>query len=146
MKTLDPAYHVDGDFMGFVCSPLHVGRSFTLKFPNVNWNNISKNRSHIRTKTGIIRSTASRKWMYDAEVLLRNAYHLQEWHFEEGKKIWVTIRIIKANPQADAVNCVDTVMDVIKRAIKIDDCWFSIHRLDWELGQETSIEIMIWQE
>ncbi len=37
--------------------------------------------------------------------------------------------------RGDAVNVVDLVCDAVKDAIGLDDRWFSIKRLDWEIAK-----------
>lgn len=48
-------------------------------------------------------------------------------------KLWVDIFVQKPNHYGDAVNLVDTICDALKVATKLDDRWFSIRRLDWEI-------------
>jgi hypothetical protein len=50
----------------------------------------------------------------------------------EGK-LWIDILVQKPNHKGDAVNVVDTVCDAIKMVVGIDDRWYSIRRLDWEV-------------
>lgn len=63
-------------------------------------------------------------------------------------KVWMAIHVEKPNNRFDAINCVDSIADGLKKAIGIDDRWFSIRQLDWsickdeprftiEFGQET---------
>jgi hypothetical protein len=67
-------------------------------------------------------------------------------------KVWIDIFIQKPNQRGDAANFVDLICDAIKEAIGIDDRWFSIRRLDWQIvkdnprifigiGQDTSTEV-----
>lgn len=48
-------------------------------------------------------------------------------------KVWLDIFVQKPNNKGDAVNVVDTVCDAVKDAIGIDDRYFSIRRLDWQI-------------
>jgi hypothetical protein len=57
-----------------------------------------------------------------------------EWF--EGK-VWVDIFVEKPNARSDAINVVDLVCDAAKRAIGVDDRWFSIRRLDWSIVKES---------
>ncbi len=50
-------------------------------------------------------------------------------------KLWLDIFVEKPNQRGDAVNVIDLVCDAIKRAIPIDDRWYSIRRLDWEINK-----------
>ena len=48
-------------------------------------------------------------------------------------KIWLDILVQKPDHRGDAVNVVDLVCDGIKRGIGVDDRWFCIRRLDWQI-------------
>jgi hypothetical protein len=59
----------------------------------------------------------------------------------EGKriahnKLWIDILVQKPDHRGDAVNVVDLVCDAIKDAVPVDDRWFCIRRLDWEIAKE----------
>jgi hypothetical protein len=69
-------------------------------------------------------------------------------------KLWIDILVQKPNHRGDAVNVIDLVCDAIKDAVGIDDRWFSIRCLDWEIvkeggrlivgiGQETDINCRV---
>jgi len=66
-------------------------------------------------------------------------------------RLWLDIFVQKPNHRGDAVNVVDLVCDAVEDATGVDDRWFSVRRLDWEvkksdpllyvvIGQETSEE------
>src|SRR6185369_15395721 len=48
-------------------------------------------------------------------------------------KVWIDILVQKSNHRGDAVNVLDLVCDAAKRAVGVDDRWFSIRRLDWQI-------------
>ncbi len=48
-------------------------------------------------------------------------------------KLWIDILVQKPNHRGDAINVVDLVCDAIKDAMDVDDRWFAIRRLDWEI-------------
>lgn len=48
-------------------------------------------------------------------------------------KVWLDILVQKSNHRGDAVNVLDLVCDAVKRALPVDDRWFCIRRLDWEV-------------
>lgn len=48
-------------------------------------------------------------------------------------KVWIDVLVQKPDHKGDAINVVDTVCDALKEAIGLDDRWFSIYRLDWEI-------------
>lgn len=57
-------------------------------------------------------------------------------HRVAHNKVWLDILVQKPNHKGDAVNVVDTVCDAVKRAIPVDDRWFCIRRLDWQVVKE----------
>lgn len=62
-------------------------------------------------------------------------------------KVWLDILVQKSNHKGDAINVVDLVCDGVKRALPVDDRWFSIRSLDWEIVRENgSIFIGVGQE
>ncbi len=69
-------------------------------------------------------------------------------------KVWLDILVQKPNHKGDAVNVVDTVCDAVKRAVPVDDRWFCIRRLDWQivkdnpqliigLGQDSDVDCQV---
>ena len=65
-------------------------------------------------------------------ALIRNTIARDGMVFLEGK-VWLFIHIQKSNAKADAVNFVDLICDAVKDAIDVDDRWFCIAHLDWEI-------------
>jgi len=62
-------------------------------------------------------------------------------------KVWLDVLVQKPNHKGDAINVVDTLCDAIKDAMPVDDRWFSIRRLDWEIvKKDPLIYIGIGQE
>jgi hypothetical protein len=62
-------------------------------------------------------------------------------------KLWVDILVQKPNHKGDAINVVDVVCDAIKDATGLDDRWFCIRRLDWEIVKvEPKLYVGIGQE
>jgi len=51
-------------------------------------------------------------------------------------KVWLDILVQKPDHKGDAVNVVDTVCDAVKRAIPVDDRWFCIRQLDWQVVKD----------
>lgn len=54
-------------------------------------------------------------------------------HPFKQNKVWLDIFVQKPDHKGDAVNVVDLVCDAVKVAINVDDRWFSIRKLDWEI-------------
>jgi hypothetical protein len=48
-------------------------------------------------------------------------------------KLWIDIKAQKPNHKGDAVNMVDLVCDAVKDATKLDDRWYSLRMVDWEI-------------
>lgn len=51
-------------------------------------------------------------------------------------KVWMSIHVEKPNNRFDAINVVDAIADGLKKAIGIDDRWFSIGALDWSICKD----------
>lgn len=51
-------------------------------------------------------------------------------------KLWIDIYVQKPNHRGDAINVVDLVCDAIKDATGLDDRWYSIRALDWQIVKE----------
>jgi uncharacterized Zn finger protein (UPF0148 family) len=50
-------------------------------------------------------------------------------------KLWIDILVQKPDHRGDAVNVVDVVCDALKAAVPVDDRWFCIRCLDWEIAK-----------
>ena len=62
-------------------------------------------------------------------------------------RLWIDIMVQKSDHRGDAVNVVDLVCDSIKDAIALDDRWYSIRRLDWQIiKHEPKLFVGIGQE
>jgi hypothetical protein len=62
-------------------------------------------------------------------------------------KLWIDLLVQKTNHKGDAVNFVDLVCDGIKDALDLDDRWYAIRRLDWQIVKiDPRIFIGIGQE
>lgn len=69
------------------------------------------------------------------EITLRLRQALAN-HRVAHNKLWIDILVQKPDHRGDAVNVVDLVCDAIKAAVPVDDRWFCIRRLDWEIAKE----------
>lgn len=52
-------------------------------------------------------------------------------------KLWIDILVQKPDHRGDAVNVVDLVCDAIKAAVPVDDRWFCLRRVDWEIAKDS---------
>lgn len=51
-------------------------------------------------------------------------------------KVYLEVFVFKARSNTDAVNFIDVMCDVVKDVIKVDDRWFSIKSLDWDIDRK----------
>lgn len=67
-------------------------------------------------------------------------------------KLWLDVLVQKPNHRGDAANFVDLICDAVKDAIPLDDRWYAIRTLDWQvckrdpaifigLGQEAEVDV-----
>jgi len=66
-------------------------------------------------------------------------------NFKAKEKIYISIYAELDSHRGDALNFVDTICDAVKEAILIDDRWFAIKSLDWEIKKNGFITITIEQ-
>lgn len=107
--------------------------------------NLSKNAIFTSTKWGhVALRRESRACRDEITQLLREAVRDIK---PKQNKLWVDIYVQKPNHRGDAVNVVDLVCDAVKDAIGIDDRWFCIRRIDWQIVKdEPRLFIGIGQE
>ena len=107
--------------------------------------NSSKNRRWSNTGTGsVFLSRGVRDYQNELIGRVRNAVKAET---VKHTKLWVSIYVQKPNHRSDAINVIDTICDAIKKAIDLDDRWFCIDRLDWEITKkDPKIFIKIGQE
>lgn len=48
-------------------------------------------------------------------------------------KVWLDFFVQKPNNRGDAINVVDSLSDALKPVLGVDDRWYAIRRLDWEI-------------
>lgn len=69
-------------------------------------------------------------------------------------KLWIDVLVQKPDHRGDAVNVIDLLCDAIKDATGLDDRWYCIRQLDWEivknepkliigLGQDSEIDCQV---
>lgn len=95
---------------------------------------LSKNHIYTNTRWG---HRALRRDSSNARdqitLLLKEAVQGME---VKRNKVWIDIFVQKPNHRGDAINVIDLVCDGVKLALGIDDRWFSIRRLDWQIIKE----------
>ena len=65
--------------------------------------------------------------------IIRSASRDRVW---KQRKIYLDIFVQKPNNKGDAINVLDFVADAVKKAIGVDDRWFCLRRLDWQIVKE----------
>ncbi len=53
-----------------------------------------------------------------------------------NNKLWVEMLVQKPNHKGDAINVMDSLADAIKVATGLDDRWFCVRRIDWQIVRE----------
>lgn len=48
-------------------------------------------------------------------------------------KVYLDILVQKPSSRGDAINFLDVIADAVKKGIGLDDYWFAVRRLDWEI-------------
>lgn len=62
-------------------------------------------------------------------------------------KLWLDVLVQKPNHRGDAANFVDLICDAVKDAIPLDDRWYAIRSLDWQICKsDPALFIGIGQE
>jgi hypothetical protein len=84
----------------------------------------AKDRDHV--------SSRARSNAYRAELttILRSALSTQQ---VKVNKLWLDIFVQKSDHKGDAVNVVDLVCDAVKDAAGLDDRWYALRSVDWEI-------------
>jgi hypothetical protein len=112
----------------------------------------SKNHIYAMRRAGHVALRRESRAIRDEIILrLRAALHGRRI---AHNKLWLEILVQKPNHRGDAVNVVDLVCDAVKEAVGLDDRWFCIRRLDWEVvkdqprlfirvGQETNRDCQV---
>ena len=106
---------------------------------------ISKNHIWAATKRGHVYLRQEHRAYRDSVILLtRDILKNQEI---KNNRVWLDILVQKPDHRGDAINVLDGVCDALKEAIGLDDRWFCIRRLDWEVvKQDPQLYIGIGQE
>jgi hypothetical protein len=93
---------------------------------------MSKNRMWVHTRRGVVSSREAHNCKEALIAEVRAAAAAGGVHFFRNK-VWVDLLVRKASHAMDCVNILDLVADGLKIAIGLDDNWFSVRRIDWEV-------------
>jgi hypothetical protein len=107
----------------------------------------SGSKNHIFSKTArghVFMRSESRAFRYEITQRIRRSVANQRvWQ----NKLWVDIFVQKPTHRGDAANFLDLVCDAVKDAIPLDDRWYSIRHIDWQISKsDPRIYIGIGQE
>jgi hypothetical protein len=107
--------------------------------------NVSKNARWRLGSRGVVYTTESVRKL-DAEIQ-REVLRALDGRRLVQNKVWLSFFVEKPDHKSDAINVVDTLCDAIKKAVEVDDRWFSIRQLDWAIKKrDPHIIISIAQE
>lgn len=94
----------------------------------------SKNRLYLRRRDGkVVMRHQSRNCRDEIAGVIRESGITDRI---VHNKVWLDLLVHKPNHRGDAVNVVDLVCDAVKGAIGVDDRWFCIRRLDWQVCRD----------
>ena len=94
----------------------------------------SKNHIWSMARSGhVYKRQESKRMRGSLTLMIRSAANGQRI---ANNKLWIDILVQKPDHKGDAVNVVDLVCDSIKDAIDLDDRWYSIRCLDWEIVKD----------
>jgi len=129
-----------------VLSPRYVtlGDEITLTVPLTS--TLSKNAQHEIGKGQVFLREGAKADRYAIGWELKSA--LQGRVFQPRRKVWLDIFVQRADLKSDPINVLDAVADAVKGVIGVDDRWFAVAQLDWELVRNKApfVRIKIWQE
>lgn len=105
------------------------------------WANTARGHVYMREESSFMRHNLTKK-IVDAVEGVKIAQN----------KLWVDMFIQKPVARGDAVNFVDLVCDAVKDGLLLDDRWFSLRQVDWQIvktdphifvgvGQETVVDV-----
>lgn len=100
-------------------------------------NTRSRGHVHMREEARSLRTYLSTR--------IKNSINLNGMKFYQAK-VYLDIHVEKPDHRGDAVNVIDSVCDGVKDAIGVDDRWFSIRNLDWDIVKtDPQITVGIYQ-
>jgi len=94
---------------------------------------LSKNHIYSMTSKGHIAMRGDSRTARDELTILLRSAIIRGGHTPVTGKVWIDLLVQKSDHRGDAVNVIDLVCDAAKDALGVDDRWFAIRRLDWEI-------------
>jgi hypothetical protein len=92
----------------------------------------SKNSRHSLSKSGLFTRKAFVQFRTALALTLKSALARQGIKPVDGK-LWLDLFVQKSNHRGDAVNVVEAICDAVQDATGVNDRWYSIKRLDWQV-------------
>lgn len=126
-----------------LAKPIHFAWSVFFSIPYSL--NASKNRRWSNSGHGVVYLSKEVR-SFEASLIIMARQALRETKVHQAK-LWVGIFVQKPNNKSDAINVVDTICDALKKAVGLDDRWFCLSRVDWEIQKhDPQIYIRVSQE
>ena len=94
----------------------------------------SKNHAWSRAARGHVFLRREHKDLRDALVYRLRAAMPGRTVVED--RVWLDILVQKPDHRGDAVNVLDMVCDAVKEATGVDDRWYCVRRLDWQIVKQ----------
>lgn len=95
---------------------------------------VSKNHIYTMKRSGHValrRESAAKR----REIALAVRSALAERRVAHNK-LWIDVLVQKPDHRGDAVNVVDLICDAVQDATGLDDRWYCIRQLDWEIAKK----------
>lgn len=105
----------------------------------------SKNHIFSTTRSGhtFMRDEA-RYYRHEISERIRRAFDVSNLRIN---KLWLDIYVQKPNHRGDAANFLDIICDAVKDAVPLDDRWYSVSSIDWQIvKKDPMIYVGIGQE
>lgn len=123
--------------------PENIVAELELETP-LDWK-LSKNRKITRSKQGQMVFNKNKSQVDNLTNEIFYLYRNSGGDWKDKHKTWIFITLHKLNNRGDCANMVDSISDAVKKAIAIDDCWYSFV-VDQVIDKKEVIEIRILQE
>lgn len=105
--------------------------------------NLSKNRKLKVTREGRVYTNSDTRHIMERITQLVLSSQIK-WNIN---KIYLEIIVQKPNMRGDAINFLDAIADAVKKGLPLDDNWFAVEKIDWEIvKKDPRIYISIMQE
>lgn len=106
---------------------------------------LNKNVRYARGRRNVFISAPARQAQKDTVAAIKLAVEAggRQWH---QTKTWLEITIRKPNRFHDPINLLDYLADAIQDGTGVNDVWFAVSSLEWEISPDAGVDIRVWQE